>query len=30
MERLSMAEVMKRKDKRRRRGWTVVIGHEVR
>ncbi|XP_015114700.1 cAMP-specific 3',5'-cyclic phosphodiesterase isoform X7 [Diachasma alloeum] len=30
MERLSLAEVMKRKDRRRRRGWTVVIGHEVR
>ncbi|KAK0093551.1 hypothetical protein PV326_013283 [Microctonus aethiopoides] len=30
MEKLSLAEVRHRKDKRRRRGWTVVIGPEVR
>lgn len=30
MERLSVAETLRRKDKRRRRGWTVVVGHEVR
>ncbi|XP_061934773.1 cAMP-specific 3',5'-cyclic phosphodiesterase isoform X9 [Apis cerana] len=30
MERLSVAESLRRKDKRRRRGWTVVVGHEVR
>lgn len=29
MQRLSMAETLRRKDKRRRRGWTVV-GHELR
>ncbi|KAH0550692.1 hypothetical protein KQX54_020562 [Cotesia glomerata] len=30
MEKLSLAEVARRKDRRRRRGWTVVVGHEVR
>ena len=30
MERLSVAESLRRRDKRRRRGWTVVVGHEVR
>lgn len=29
MERLSVAEALRRKDRRRRRGWTVV-GHELR
>lgn len=30
MERLSIAESLRRKDKRRRRGWTVVVGNEIR
>ncbi|KAK1123669.1 hypothetical protein K0M31_008367 [Melipona bicolor] len=30
MERLSVAESLRRRDKRRRRGWTVVVGHELR
>ncbi|XP_011495898.1 PREDICTED: cAMP-specific 3',5'-cyclic phosphodiesterase isoform X2 [Ceratosolen solmsi marchali] len=30
MEKLDLAEQMRRKNRRRRRGWTVVVGHEVR
>ncbi|XP_014206862.1 cAMP-specific 3',5'-cyclic phosphodiesterase-like [Copidosoma floridanum] len=30
MERLDLFEQQRRKDRRRRRGWTVVVGHEVR
>ena len=29
-KKVDFAETLRRKDRRRRRGWTVVVGHEVR